>query len=103
MEATQGRGVDVILDMVGGDYVERELNALAEGGRVVFIAFLRGAEGRIDIRKMMLRRLSLIGFTLRARSAEFKGAVAAAVRREIWPLIECGRIRPVIDKVFDRK
>lgn len=101
MEATQGRGANVILDMVGGDYVERELNVLAEGGRIVFIAFLRGVEARIDIRKMMLRRLSLIGFTLRARAVAFKSEVAAAVEQEIWPLIESGRIRPVIDRAFD--
>jgi NADPH2:quinone reductase len=101
LRATNGKGVDVILDMVGGDYVERELKAMAESGRIVFIAFLRGTEARIDIRTMMHKRISLIGSTLRSRSKEFKSAIAAELQREIWPLIEAGRIRPVIDQVFD--
>lgn len=101
LQATAGRGVDVVLDMVGGDYVERELGALAEGGRIVFIAFLRGMEGRIDIRRMMQKRLTVTGSTLRSRSDEFKTQLANTVRREVWPLVELGRIRPMIDKVFD--
>lgn len=100
LQATKGKGVDVILDMVGGDYVERELKALAESGRIVFIAFLRGAEARIDIRTMMHKRISLIGSTLRSRSTDFKSAIAEKLRHEIWPLIEAGKIRPVIDQVF---
>lgn len=101
LQATNGKGVDVILDMVGGDYVERELKAMAESGRIVFIAFLRGTEARIDIRTMMHKRISLIGSTLRSRSKDFKSAIAAELRRDIWPLLEAGRIRPVIDQVFN--
>jgi NADPH2:quinone reductase len=101
LQATNGKGVDVILDMVGGDYVERELKAMAESGRIVFIAFLRGTEGRIDIRTMMHKRISLIGSTLRSRSSDFKSAITVQLRSEIWPLIEAGKIRPVIDQVFD--
>lgn len=101
LEATDGRGVDVILDMVGGDYVARELDAMADNGRVVFIAFLGGVEGRIDIRKMMHRRLSLIGSTLRSRSNDYKSEIARSLSREIWPLVASGKIRPVIDRIFD--
>jgi NADPH2:quinone reductase len=99
-EATGGRGVDVVLDMVGGDYVSREINALANDGRIVFIAFLGGREGRFDIRDMMMRRLTLTGATLRARPVDFKLRIAQELRQQVWPLISAGRIRPVVDKVF---
>jgi NADPH2:quinone reductase len=99
-EATDGRGVDVILDMVGGDYVAREMRALADEGRIVFIAFIGGRTGTFDIREMMMRRLTLTGATLRARSTEFKGDIAKRLRERIWPCIESGAIRPVIDSVY---
>jgi NADPH2:quinone reductase len=92
--------VDVVLDMVGGDYVGREMGMLAEGGRIVFIAFLGGRKAEFDIQRMMMRCLTLTGATLRARPVAFKGAVAEALRRHVWPLIEAGAIRPVIDRVF---
>jgi NADPH2:quinone reductase len=98
--ATGGRGVDVILDMVGGDYVPRELRCLADDGRLVFIAFLRGPKAELDINEVMRRRLTLTGSTLRPRPVEFKGAIARSLRDRIWPLIEAGRIRPVIYKTF---
>src|SRR5712671_2523962 len=98
--ATGGKGVNVILDMVGGDYVPRELKCLAEEGRLVFIAYLRGPKSELDIDAVMRRRLTITGSTLRPRSAEFKGYIARNLREKIWPLIEAGRIRPVIYKTF---
>ena len=98
--ATSGKGVNVILDMVGGDYVPKELKCLAEEGRLVFIAFLRGPKTELDINEVMRRRLTLTGSTLRPRPVEFKGAVAASLREHVWPLIESGKIKPVIFKTF---
>jgi putative PIG3 family NAD(P)H quinone oxidoreductase len=99
-EATGGRGVDVVLDMVGGDYTARNLDCLARDGRLVQIAFLRGAQVQLDLRPLMMKRLTITGSTLRARSVEEKGAIAAALRREVWPLIEDGPVRPLIDSTF---
>jgi putative PIG3 family NAD(P)H quinone oxidoreductase len=98
--ATGGKGVNVILDMVGGDYVPRELKCIAEEGRIVFIAYLRGARTELDIDAVMRRRLTISGSTLRPRSTEFKGAIARNLREKIWPLIESGRIKPQIYKAF---
>jgi len=98
--ATDGKGVNVILDMVGGDYVPKELKCLADEGRLVFIAFLRGPKTELDINQVMRRRLTLTGSTLRPRPVEFKGAVAASLREHVWPLIESGKIKPVIFKTF---
>jgi NADPH2:quinone reductase len=97
---TGGKGVDVILDMVGGDYVPKELRCLADEGRLVFIAFLRGARTELDINEVMRRRLTLTGSTLRPRPVEFKGAIARGLREKIWPLLEAGRIKPVIYRTF---
>jgi NADPH:quinone reductase len=98
--ATNGRGVDVILDMVAGDYLQREITALADDGRIVIIAFLGGQKSTIDTGQVMRRRLSITGSTLRPRNAEFKAAIAAALREKIWPLIESGAIKPVIHAMF---
>jgi putative PIG3 family NAD(P)H quinone oxidoreductase len=98
--ATGGKGVDVILDIVGGDYVPRELKCLAEEGRLVFVAYLRGPKTELDIDAVMRRRLTLTGSTLRPRSVEFKSYVARSLREKIWPLIDAGRIRPEIYKTF---
>ena len=98
--ATGGKGVNVILDMVGGDYVPRELKCLAEEGRLVFIAYLRGPKTELDIDAVMRRRLTITGSTLRPRSAEFKGDLARNLREKIWPLIEAGRIKPQVYKTF---
>jgi NADPH2:quinone reductase len=98
--ATGGKGVNVILDMVGGDYVPKELKILADDGRLVFIAFLRGPKTELDINELMRRRLTLTGSTLRPRPVEFKGAVAKSLREKIWPLIEAGKIKPEIYKTF---
>ena len=98
--ATGGKGVNVILDMVGGDYVPRELKCIAEDGRLVFIAYLRGPRSELDIDAVMRRRLTITGSTLRPRSAEFKGGIARSLREKIWPLIEAGRIKPQVYKTF---
>jgi NADPH2:quinone reductase len=98
--ATAQAGVDVILDMVGGDYVERNLQCLAVEGRLVEIAFLNGARSSVNLALILRRRLTITGSTLRPRDSRFKGEVAQALRTHVWPLIEAGRIRPVIDRTF---
>jgi len=98
--ATGGKGVNVILDMVGGDYVPKELKCLAEDGRLVFIAYLRGPKTELNIDAVMRRLLTISGSTLRPRPVEFKGAIAHSLREKIWPLIESGRIKPEIYKTF---
>jgi NADPH2:quinone reductase len=100
LAATAGKGVNVILDMVGGDYVPRELKCLAEDGRLVFIAYLRGPKTELNIDAVMRKRLTISGSTLRPRPVEFKGYVARNLREKIWPLIEAGRIKPEIYKTF---
>src|SRR5688572_15204434 len=100
LRVTGGKGVNVILDMVGGDYVPRELKCIAEDGRLVFIAYLRGPKTEMNIDTVMRRRLSITGSTLRPRPIEFKGAIAKSLREKIWPLIESGRIKPEIYKTF---
>jgi NADPH:quinone reductase len=98
-QLTGGKGVNVILDMVGGDYVAKELKCLADEGRLVFIAFLRGAKAELDLAQVM-RRLTITGSTLRPRTPEFKAAIAASLRQKIWPLIESGRIKPQVYRTF---
>jgi NADPH2:quinone reductase len=98
--ATDGKGVDVILDMVGGDYVPKELKCLADDGRLVFIAMLGGSKTELDINEVLRRRLVVTGSTLRPRPVEFKGAVARRLEEVVWPLIEAGKIRPVIYQTF---
>jgi putative PIG3 family NAD(P)H quinone oxidoreductase len=97
---TDGRGVAVVLDMIGGDYVPRNLKALAEEGRHVSIAFQRGAKAEIEILDVMRRRLSLTGSLLRPRPVEFKTMVADEIRETVWPYVEGGKLRPVIDSVY---
>ncbi|HEX7814942.1 NAD(P)H-quinone oxidoreductase [Dyella sp.] len=99
-EHTDGRGVDVVLDMVAGDYVSRELECLAEDGRLVVIATLGGHKATLDMGKLMRRRITVTGSTLRPRPVAFKAAIARALHDKVWPLIEAGQVRPVIDKVF---
>jgi NADPH2:quinone reductase len=98
--ATDGRGADVILDMVGGDYIERNYEAAAVEGRVVQIAFQGSPKAMVDFRRIMLKRLTHTGSTLRARSVEHKGAIARAVEQHVLPLIAAGRVKPVIDSSF---
>jgi putative PIG3 family NAD(P)H quinone oxidoreductase len=99
-EATCGRGVDVILDMVGGAYVQDDIALAAEDGRIVQIAFLKGARVQLDLMPLMLKRLTLTGSTLRPRSPAFKARLAQELREKAWPLIESGSVRIVIDKAF---
>jgi putative PIG3 family NAD(P)H quinone oxidoreductase len=100
-EATGGHGADVILDMVGGDYIERDLRAAALDGRIVQIAFLKGSKVEIDLMRLMMRRLTLTGSTLRAQSAEAKARMARAIEEKVWPLIAEGKFKPVIDSTFN--
>jgi putative PIG3 family NAD(P)H quinone oxidoreductase len=102
-ETTGGNGADVILDMVGGDYVERDLKAAALEGRIVQIAFLKGSKVELDLMRLMLRRLTLTGSTLRVQSAEAKARIAKAIEERIWPLIDEGKFSPVIDSTFPLK
>jgi NADPH2:quinone reductase len=97
---TAKRGVDVVLDMVGGDYIEKNLKCLALEGRLVIIAFLRGSRAEVDWRFIMLKRLTVTGSTMRASPHERKAAIAQALRERVWPLFEAGRLKPVIYRVF---
>ena len=99
-ELTQGEGVDVILDMVGGDYIARDIAALRPEGRLVLIAFLGGSKAELDFLPLMLKRITVTGSTLRPRSIEEKGAIAAELRAEVWPLLDAGTIAPVIDSTY---
>ncbi len=99
-EQTEGGGVNVILDMIGGSYLQRNLQALAVEGRLVVIAAQGGVTGEIDVVRVMQRRLSITGSTLRARSVEFKRQIRTKLQQHVWPLISDGRIRAVVDKVF---
>jgi len=97
---TRGRGVDVILDMVSGGYLSPEIDALAEGGRIVTIASLGGSSATIDMGKLMRRRLTVTGSTLRPRPVAFKAAIARQLHAIVWPLIGVGKVRPVIHEIF---
>jgi NADPH:quinone reductase len=97
---TGGKGVNIVLDMVGGDYVPRNLACLAEDGRHVTIAVQRGISAEINIAAVMMKRLTLTGSTLRARPVAFKSLVADELRRVVWPLVEEGKLKPVIDATF---
>lgn len=99
-KATDGRGVDVILDMVGGDYVSREIKILAEDGRLVFISGLSSFAAQINILEIMQRRLTLTGSRLRSRPVAFKGAIAQALLKNVWPLIEAEKVKPVVFRTF---
>jgi NADPH2:quinone reductase len=100
VKETGRRGVDVVLDMVGGSYVPRNLQVLATEGRLVMIATPGGAKGEIDVLRIMQQRLVITGSTLRPRSVEFKRAIRDQLLAKVWPLIAAGRIRPVVDSVF---
>ena len=95
-----GKGVDVVLDMVGGPYISRNIRCMKPDGRLVSIAFLQGSKAEVDFMPLMLKRLTLTGSTLRPRDVSFKGAIAAALKTNVWPLIEGGAVRPVIDTIL---
>src|SRR5258706_10453443 len=99
-EVTGGKGVELVLDMVGGDYLQRNVSALAVEGRLVQIAFLKPSKVEFDFMPMMLKRLTLTGSTLRARSVADKAAIARALREKVWPLLDQGKIKPVIHATF---
>ncbi|MBU6506593.1 MAG: NAD(P)H-quinone oxidoreductase [Alphaproteobacteria bacterium] len=102
-ETTGNRGVDLILDMVCGPYVPRNISALAVDGRCVTIALLGGNLAEVNFGVVMMKRLTLTGSTLRARAVEQKGAIAQALKREVWPLLDAGKVKPVIYKTFPLK
>jgi len=99
-EATGGHGADLILDMVGGDYLMRNLDAVAEEGRVVMISTLAGPKTNIDLRRIMMKRATLTGSTLRNRPVAFKAELAQAIEKSVWPMVKNGIYKPVIDSVF---
>jgi len=102
-EATGGKGADVILDMVGGEYVGRNYDAAAVDGRIVQIAFLQGAKATADFSKLMMKRLTHTGSTLRPRTVEFKAGIAGELEKHVWPLLAERRIAPVMDMIFPLK
>lgn len=98
--ATGGKGADLILDMVGGSYIERNYDAAAQDGRIVQIAFLDGPRAEVNFAKLMMKRLTHTGSTLRARSVEFKARIARELEAEVWPLIETGKVKPILYERF---
>jgi NADPH2:quinone reductase len=101
LRLTGGRGVDVVLDMVAGAYVGREVGCLAEDGRLVIIAVQGGVKAEFDAGLVLRRRLAITGSTLRPRPVAFKAAIAHALKERVWPLLEAGKVKPVINRVFD--
>lgn len=98
--ATGGKGVDVVLDMVAGDYLPREVSCLADDGRIVIIALLGGSRATVNLGDVLRRRLTITGSTLRPRPVAFKAAIAANLKEKVWPLLEAGKIKPVIYQTF---
>jgi putative PIG3 family NAD(P)H quinone oxidoreductase len=99
-QVTNGRGADVILDMVGGDYLMKNLDAVADDGRIVMISTLHGSKTEIDLRRIMLKRATLTGSALRPRPIAFKAELARAIEEAVWPVVKEGRFKPVIDSTF---
>lgn len=99
-EASENKGIDVILDMVGGDYIQKNMTMAARDGRIVSIAFLRGAKAELDFRPVMAKRLSLTGTTLRPQTDQEKAAIAKNLKETVWPLIEAGKFKPLLAKEF---
>lgn len=99
-EVTNGRGVDVVLDIIGGAYAQRNLDCLARDGRLVQIGVMGGSSTEIQLRTIMLKRLTVTGSTLRIRTPAEKGAIALSLEKDVWPLLEAGRVRPVVDAAF---
>jgi NADPH2:quinone reductase len=99
-DATGGKGVDVILDMVGGDYTDKNIIAAAEDGRIVQIATLGGAEAKVNLARLMIKRVTLTGSTLRPRTREVKAGFARALEEKVWPLLSAGRVKVVMDSTF---
>jgi len=100
---TEGKGVNVILDMVGGPYFPKNIRLLADEGRLVQIALMQGSKAEVDFRSLLLKRVTLTGSTLRPRSVEEKTKIAQALQKNVWPLLESGAIRPIIHETFPLK
>ena len=100
---TEGKGVNVILDMVGGPYFPKNIRLLADEGRLVQIALMQGSKAEVDFRSLLLKRVTLTGSTLRPRSVEEKTKIAQALQKNVWPLLESGAIRPIIHEIFPLK
>ncbi len=100
LQLTNNRGVDVILDMIGGPYTQPNLEILAEDGRLVLINFMKGDEATIKLSQVMRKRLTITGSTLRARDVSFKASIAEQLKTRVWPLLESGKIKPVISETF---
>ncbi|MDP9047757.1 MAG: NAD(P)H-quinone oxidoreductase [Bacteroidota bacterium] len=100
LEITNGKGVDVILDMIGGDYTSANIKSLADDGRLVMINMMMGKDVQVDLSPIMRKRLTITGSTLRSRDVAFKANIAQSLEKIIWPLLASGKIKPVIDKVF---
>lgn len=100
-EKTNGKNVDVVLDIVGAPYTQRNLQCLAPRGRLVQVSFMQGSKAELDLLPVMTKRLTIMGSTMRPRSAADKAAIAASLKRKIWPLLAHGKVAPVIDKVFN--
>ena len=98
---TSGQGANVVLDMVAGDYVAREISCLADDGRIVIIAVQGGIKSEFNAGEVLRRRLLITGSTLRPRPVAFKAAIAQSLRERVWPLIAAGQVKPVIERVFD--
>ncbi len=98
--ATANRGVDVVLDMIGGDYIQKNLSILAVEGRHVSIATMHGVVAEVNFGPIMGKRLTLTGSGLRPRSVAEKGAIAAALKQKVWPLLDTGKVKPIIHKTF---
>lgn len=103
LAATEKKGADLILDMVGGDYINRNLSCLAVDGRLVMIAFLQGAKAEVNFSQMMVKRQTITGSTLRPRSIAQKASIAAALKAKVWPLLDAGKVKPVLYKTFPLK
>lgn len=99
-ELTGGKGVDLILDMVGGDYIQRNISALAVEGRLIYIAFLGGPEATVNFAPMMLKRLTITGSTLRPQSVQAKSEIGERLKAKVWPLLSAGTVKPVMDSTF---
>ena len=102
-EVTDGRGVDVLLDMVAGPYVQKNMESMARDGRYSIIAFLQGSRAKLDLRVVLAKRLVITGSTLRPQTSLEKAAIADAIRINVLPLLESGRVRPIIDRTFARE
>ncbi|HLW27185.1 MAG TPA: NAD(P)H-quinone oxidoreductase [Kiloniellales bacterium] len=99
-ESQEGKGADLILDMVGGDYIPRNVRLLRPDGRLVLIAFLGGPKAELDFQQVMVKRLTITGSTLRPRPIAFKAAIAANLQAQVWPLLEAGKVRPLIHRTY---